>query len=173
MRWLAKLASFFHRNERELFRYWDGIKRRSIDPLQAHRAIWNDQACNLLEDSRRSANPKKDDGSPFYPIEDVFAAEDRIRVLTRRVFGVAEWTETTPGLTLLETDNLLESFIVYCDDLKKKHAPSPTAQPPMESTAPLPSWVTAALSGSPAFPDGLGSASSCSPTESTGAVPIG
>lgn len=163
--WLRNLL--FRRDERELFRYWDGQKQRSIDPVASYRAIWSDPECNLLTDATTARNPIKPDGAAFYPISEVYAAEDRLREMTRRIFGVKEWSEDQPGLTVDETDALLNSFLAYCADLKKKRNPLPTALPPTTSTEPC-SFTDAA-----GFPAGCNPDYCSTPSASSAAVPTG
>jgi hypothetical protein len=141
--WLRNL--FSRGDDRLLFRYWDGVKQRAIDPVGAYRRVWNDDQCNLLSDATTARNPPGPEGTAFYPFSEVIAAEDRLRELTRRVFDVKEWTESQPGLTLDETDLLLNNFLSFCADLKKKRSTSPTALPPTTSTEPCKSTDTQAF----------------------------
>lgn len=163
--WLAGL--FSRRNDRLLFGYWDGSQQRRIDPLVAWRGIHNHPDCNWVADMRMAANPLLKDGSSFYPVEEVRAAEDRLLALIRDVFGVREWQEDQPGLTIDETNELLGNFIQYVADLKKKRNPSPTPPAPSESTVP-PDSVDSAVSPPSNWPD-------CSSTEtaSSAAAPGG
>ncbi len=164
---LGWLFSFFRRDERCLFRYWDGTKQRAIDPIVAHRGVWLDEDCHLLEDGPISLNPRQQDGSAIYPIADVVMAEDRIRNLARKVFGVSEWKENQSGLTALETDELMNRFIEFCEDLKKKRAPLQTSSAPSTFQEPSP------------YPDiedcqaGQPSGFSSLPIESSDVAPIG
>lgn len=165
--WLASLFASFRAPDRCLFRYWDGVKQRAIDPVATYRLIWTSDLCDLLPDCARARNPLKADGAPFYPISEVYEAEDRLRAMTRKVFGVKEWTESTPGLTVDETDELLNSFLVFCADLKKKRSPSPTASAPTESKE------LESSSDTVGSPDGADPDYCCSPTASTAAAPTG
>jgi hypothetical protein len=168
---LAWLIGFLNRllgrEERGLFRYWDGVKQRAIDPVMGWRNLMNDPDCQLRSDSAVAINPTLHDGKPMYPITEVLAAEDRMRELTRKVFGVKEWREDQPGLTADETDGVLNGFLDYCHNLKKKRNPLPTASAPTASKAPASS-----LDGA-GFPAGSGRAYSCSPSESNDAAPTG
>lgn len=165
--WLAAVFGWMRREDRCLFRYWDGKKWRAIDVLVAHRAIWNDQECQLLSDASIARNPTKTDGQPLYPMVMVHAAEDRLRDLTRRVFGLTAWSEENAGLTLDETDAVLTRFLERCDEVKKKHKTSPTRSARTESMEPPDS------SDIPAFPPCSDAESPCSPTASTAAAPTG
>lgn len=163
----------FIRDERCLFRYFDGVKQRAIDPVATHRLVWNDSDCNLLGDSATANDPKLADGSRFYPLSEVHAAEDRLRTMTRKVFGVKEWSESQSGLTVDETDQLLANFLRFCDDFKKKRNNSPTPSARTVSMAPPPSLDTADSSDSHDCPDGA-AADSCSiASESNAAAPTG
>lgn len=161
------IRSLFFRDDRCLFRYWDGAKQRESDPIAAHRGVWLDEDCQLLEDGPISLNPRNEDGTAIYPIAEVVAAENRIRALTRKVFGVQEWKEGQPGLTALETDELMNRFIEFCEGLKKKRAPSRTLPAPSESMEHSPS------SDIEGFPDGPQSDYSSMPTASSDGVPSG
>jgi hypothetical protein len=163
--WL--LSRFSSPADRGLFRYWDGSKRRAIDPVAAYRQLFNDPDCDLLSDVATAHNPLNEDGSRFYSPQDVIAAEDRLRALTRKIFGVAMWTESQSGLTLDETDELLNGFVGFCEDLKKKRKPLPIASVPTTSTEPCDS------SDSDDYPTSTESASCSWPNASSAGVPGG
>jgi hypothetical protein len=158
--WLVNL--FSRRDSRYLFRYWDGAKQRALDPVAAYRKIWSFPECDLIEDSKVAMNPPSSDGKPVYPIGEVYAAEDRLRTMAREIFGVQEWTEKQPGLTVDETDELLNRFMAYCADLKKKRNPLPISSAPSASREPGSLPATAENSPPGPAPD-----SACSPSEST------
>jgi len=162
----------FVRDERCLFRYFDGVKKRAIDPVATYRLLWTTGDCDLLADSTTARNPLLADGTPFYPIAEVYAAEDRLRAMTRKIFGVQEWAEGRPGLTVDETDALLNSFMAFCADLKKKRNPSRTPSPPTASTVP-PSSSDTTATADPGFPVGVDPDYCCSRTESSVGVPTG
>lgn len=165
--WLLDLFPFLRRNERCLFRYWDGVKNRSIDPVATYRKLWTSDDCRLMEDAATARNPLKEDGAALYPITDVYEAEDRLRTMTRQIFGVKEWQEGQPGLTVDETDELLNRFMEFCADLKKKRNPSPIVSAPSTSPEPAPSMDTDDCPVGPP-PD-----CSSSPIASTAAAPTG
>lgn len=171
--WINSLVARFRFGDRLLFRYWDGAKWRAIDPVAAHRAIWNDADCELLKDAAAARNPLKADGTPFYLKSEVHDAEDRIRDLTRRVFGVKQWREDVRGLTLDETDELLHRFLAFCDDFKKKRNTLPTPSASTGSTAPPSSSGTADSSGNHAFPAGVAADSCSTVSESNAVAPSG
>ena len=113
-----KLFGHFREHNRQLFRYWDGQKKRSIDPLLSWRSMWEDPECCH-------------DGSL---IEYDPTAQDRVLNMTRRMFGVAPWVENGGGLTINETLELLWSFMRYMDAIKKKQDPLPMQSAPTDST---------------------------------------
>lgn len=92
---------------------------RSADPLAAARAIDHHPTFNaakhiaLLQD------------------EDQEAMAITLGAV-RDVFDVAEWSESTPGLTQEETIDLLDRFISYLDALKKNTSRLPTTSPSTE-----------------------------------------
>lgn len=161
------LLSWFRRDERCLFRYWDGSRRRAIDPVAAYRLLWTSPDCDLVTDAATARNPLKEDGEPLYPIGMVYEAENRLRSMTRTIFGVKEWTETTPGLTVDETDELLNSFMAFCGELKKKRNTSPIASAPTESRGPPDCTDTGDC------PDGVDPAYCSSANASSAAAPFG
>ncbi len=175
MRLLSWVWSLFSRNDRLLFSYWDGRYRRSVDALEAWRALWTDKDCDWVNDSKVASNPIKSDGSAFYGAAEVYAAEDSLRGLTRRIFGVKKWGQsinengvvTTPGLTIDETDTLFNTFITYIADLKKKRSSSRISSPASESMepAPLPEFADSIESSGPD--------SSFMSSESSAVAPIG
>lgn len=117
---------------RDVFEFWDGERRRSVDPLIIHRRLWTDEACDLRADARLSSG-QQDEGQPLPTPAEVMAAEDRILGLVRRVFGVRAYSEGTPGLTVGETFGLLARFLEYTSALRKRRQsptqPTRTAQP--------------------------------------------
>lgn len=161
------LLSLVRRDDRCLFHYWDGVKQRSIDPVVAHRGLWRDKICNFADDGPLSCNPKDQNGNPVFPIEAVIEAEDRVRDLGRRVFGVKAYGDGQPGLTCMELDELMSRFVVFSAELKKKLAPLPTSSEPTESTEPSALLATeSSLAGPPP-------ASSFMPTASSDVAPTG
>jgi hypothetical protein len=171
-----RLVNFFRNllqrlrgDSRAIFRYWDGLRWRLIDPVIANRAIWNDETCDLAEDYKIIVNPPKADGSGFmHSPEEVIAAEDRIADLTRRVFGLGAWSETMAGLTQYETHDLLDEFLNYIGDLKKKRNTLRTPMPPSE---PMPSPASDFQAGE--FPAGSDADYYSTPTASTADEPTG
>jgi hypothetical protein len=163
--WLKNLIVRWRERDRLIFRYWDGAKWRAIDPFVAHRAIW--ATPDWIQDAKVVVNPQRADGSYFYPAAMVLEAEDNLRNMTRQVFDVEAWTEEDPGLTLIETDKLLQDFMAFCEDLKKKLKTSPTSSAPSGSTEPVSSLDTGDC------PDGAESDCASMPTELTAGAPSG
>lgn len=106
---------------RDVFTYWDGERRRSIDPMIAHRRLWTDADCDLRADARLSSG-QQDNAQPLPTPEDVFAAEDRILDLVRRTFGVKAYAEGSRGLTIGETFAILARFLEFTGELKRRRA---------------------------------------------------
>lgn len=122
---------FFNNRNRALFRYWDGIKWRSADPLVILRGIaehpqLTTDHLKLLE------NPKG------IPQDIAIEAFDVVLLATRDVFGIQAWTESQPGLTQAETRDTLSRFMAFVGQLKKSGSPMPISPEPME---PSPSSV--------------------------------
>jgi hypothetical protein len=156
-------------DSRAIFRYWDGEKWRLIDPVLANRAIWNDEACDLAADFKIIINPPLPDGKGFmHSSEEVIEAENRIADLTRRVFGLTAWSESQPGLTHYETHDLLDAFVEYIADLKKKRNTLRMPTPPSPATPP-PSLDLPA----DGFPAGSNADYCSMPTASTDGEPTG
>lgn len=146
--WLVQRLFGRPEAQRGLFQYWDGQRSRQIDPIKAFRAIWTCEHCDLASDARTAQNPLTHDGKPMIPAAEVYGAEDRIRQMTREVFGVQAWSESTPGLTVDETDALLASFWAYIQQLKKKRNILPTRSLPSTWQEDLPSADTPPLPAS-------------------------
>ncbi len=161
------LLSLFRRDERCLFRYWDGKKRRAIDHLSAWRKIWTYEAFDFLQVAAIARNPPGPNGERLHKLPEVLEAEDQLRQMTREVFGLRAWSEEEPGLTLDETDALLGEFIDFCEDLKKKRDLSRTLSPPSVLPMPAPSLDIEE------FPVGPAADFPYSPSESTDAAPTG
>lgn len=170
LKFFAWLWSIFtsRKAERELFAFFDGEKTRHIDPLVAWRSIWGHREIDLSSEVKISANLTLADGKTAYTAEEVYAAEDRIRQLTREVFGLKAWTEAAPGLTVAETDKVLADFLDYMEGLKKKRKTLPMMSRPSDSKPQLDSTASAA-----AAPITSPSASGSIASESSDAAPSG
>lgn len=109
---------------RRIFQYWDGAKQRAIDPMVAWRGLHDDAEFSLQN------HPGLIDAGDL----DACAIGARA---ARRIFGVAEWSESTPGLTEGESLALIAAFLDYLGDVKKNTGSSPISSSVTESP-PLP-----------------------------------
>lgn len=108
---------------RQIFKYWDGAKDRAADPISIARAIDTHPTLDLDKHVKLAMAGDNE-------------SHQIIVTAVREVFGVSQWTESTPGLTERECFDLLDSFAEYIEGLKKNSNPFPTDAPPMESPAP-------------------------------------
>lgn len=165
--WLK--ARFSRQPQREIFTYWDGAKQRRIDPLVAWRGIWGHKEIDLARAVKISVNPTLADGKAVYQPAEIYAAEDQMRQLTCEVFGVQQFSDSVPGLTVAELDELLSRFIAWMTDLKKKRKPLPTMPQPSASSLPPLSTDTIRPESPTPSPSESGSIAS----ESNAAAPSG
>lgn len=117
MGWFAWLFS-----TRQIFRYWDGVRRRAIDPIAACRALF----------AHPTYNPETHPA--LVDLGDDNAREIMLQA-GRDVFGVQPFTLEHGGLTEDETLNLMVAFAEYMAGLKKSTnltltSPEPTGLPP-------------------------------------------
>ena len=101
-------------DEREIFKFWDGMADRKIDPITAWRALINHKEINFAEECDMLVNDK---------IAEEIRSEATLSLidLTREVFDVPAYDgHTDTGLTENETTELLNDFILYIDSIKKK-----------------------------------------------------
>lgn len=146
-----------HERRRAIYHYWDGARRRKIDPLAAYRALLNHpqfDAPTHLTMVEVDASHAPSDQVDFL-VKAAGEAFDVTLQATRDVFDVREWTEDQPGLTQAETRDLLKGFMLYCVALKKNGSPSPTSgaapsMPPRPPSASSPDM--SAKSDSPSTP---------------------
>lgn len=103
---------------REIFVYWDGARRRRIDPLAAFRAM------------RTHARFDPDTHLALADRGDLNAIEITLEA-TREIFDVKELNDGE-GLTINETLNLAGSFVGYLHTLKKNGSPPPISPEPTE-----------------------------------------
>lgn len=117
----------FGRKERGIFRFWDGRRWRTADPIPTWRALADDP--EFLAETHLTLV----DGGDLESVGIVGRA-------VRRAFGVPEFNQG--GLTERQCVDLLESYYSFIDSLKKKQdtlstSPSPTVPPSSaESTTP-------------------------------------
>ena len=105
-----KLLGHLRRSGRKIFRYFDGRRRRRIDPLAAARALWADE--QFRPDKTPALVEAGDDD----------AVEVAVRAVGR-VFGAVPKRKRRPGLERKEMLALLREFYDYLSDVKKKHQP--------------------------------------------------
>lgn len=129
---LTKIRSLLAGKEnRRLFAFNDGQRKRSVDPL----AVW----CSLQDD-------------PAFVLErDLYLVDqgnvNAIRVTTaavRRAFGLSAWSEESGGLTEAECIALLSLYLDYMSALKKNTSGQPTSPLPTELPPSDPSIMSAA-----------------------------
>ena len=109
------------KKDREIFRYFDGKRDRSIDPLPVWRAMW-------------------DDPDTFDPKVDVQEAEegnwDRSVAFVTKHFDVQPFDpETEEGLTTYEITDVLYQFFKFIEEVKKKRVTTLISSPPSESSS--------------------------------------
>jgi hypothetical protein len=128
--WLIqKWCNWRTNKSREIFRFWDGQRITSRDPMVLWIDLKNDPEF-LLE-----RHPKLIDAG------DDEAIKLGVRAV-QRVFGVKAMEHG--GLTHLESINLLGAFLDYMAGLKKSTSPTPTSPAPSESPPLEPSITSAA-----------------------------
>jgi hypothetical protein len=123
---------FRKRDERAIFRYFDGVKERAIDPIFALRALDAHQKFHFDEHAKQLL------AGDF---ETTKIAVDAIR----EIFGVQPWSENSLGLTEGETLALLWKFVAYNDDIKKNISPPLTSPPPTGQNRSEPSTARPAM----------------------------
>lgn len=167
---LAWILALFtsRKNERAIYSYFDGDRQRSIDPLVAWRKIFGHPEINLESSLKIIFAPKMVDGRTPYTAEEIYAAEDSVRRLTREAFGVSAFSDTQPGLTCEETDRLLFDFLDSMEVLKKKRATLQMTSPASAST-PRPGSTDTPGDSDTTSPSASGSTG----TESSDAAPSG
>lgn len=107
--------------ERLIYRYFDGQKTVVADPLLLYRKVMG-IGPELSVDLKVSQSSSKD----------AQKAHENAQMKIREVFGVLPLADG--GLSELETMDLLDHFLAYCDRIKKNSSPSPTS--PVETSAP-------------------------------------
>jgi hypothetical protein len=115
--WRARRA----RGERVLFEFFDGRSFRRADPWQVYRAITNDPHFDF------------ENHMPFV-LEGQEPESTHCLECVCRAFSVARF-DGRWGLTDHELLALLDTFLVFCEDLKKKVNTGPISSRPMASTS--------------------------------------
>lgn len=117
---------------RDIFQYWDGSRKRGIDPLTAYRALLAHPTFDWeVHPGLIDAIDSDDSQTRVMAIE---ASEITVQAV-RDVFGVVPWTDTTPGLTEAEMIGLLIGFVDYLVGVKKNSSPTLTSPEHTEQTA--------------------------------------
>ena len=106
--------------DRQLFRYFDGRRTLAIDPLEVHIALelhdqfnWNDGDLLVAGDPE---------------------VTQRVISTVCDVFHVEKWDgETGRGLTGAECLEVFDSYLAYCEEVKKNTDPGLISPPPTES----------------------------------------
>ena len=94
-------------DDRAIFSFHDGHAQRSIDPLAAWNQLWTDP------DGLAVALPEAAKGSP--------EAQALVEGMVSRAFGLTPFDPATrQGLTKLEIHQLLDRYLGWMADLKKK-----------------------------------------------------
>jgi len=129
-RWLTKWIfgnqpqQIFHPKERMIYQYWDGQKVVAVDPLIIYRRFAEVQPQLVID--RKVATSLSKDAPKAWP-----AMIAKIHTIFE-IKGMSEG-----GLTEAETIQLLDHFLIFCEDVKKNANPIPilptTTSPPMPS----------------------------------------
>lgn len=114
--WLKRIFSkedlgFYKPKERLIYKYFDGSKNMTADPMLLYRRLM-EKSPDLSIDIQVSNSVSKDRNK----------ARDSMLEKIRWIFSLRKFEEE--GLTEAECELLLEHFVNWCDDLKKKYNPS-------------------------------------------------
>ena len=147
---LTWLLNWLHNRSREqsraIFRFWDGKRTRSVDPMK----VW----CLLLDDPAYLM----DKHNVLIDAGDLEAQGIAIAAV-RRAFGVTAYEQGKGGLTHTETLSLLLAFFLYLEELKKSTDPTPISPPPTASASSAVQSITNAPLDCGVTPNALNSAS--------------
>ena len=140
------LTRFFQRKdaygytegERDIFTYWDGVKRRKGDPLAIQRALLTDPKFDI----------KFDPDIAKVPTLDGLKAVGRLIDATRRAFKVPDFEKD--GLTDGECLNLFHVFSFYIGQLQEEARPLASSPGPTASAPDVTPTETSVASGSTA-----------------------
>ena len=139
-------ASFFRSRptepkqaDRMLFRFFDGVRERTVDPIPTYRAIRIDPEFDEESHIKEAESGNED-------------AWDTCLRAVQRAFNVKSYNgDTGEGLTQLEQMALLTRFYEFFADLKKNTETSLTSQPStgsMSQTSSPPTTSATSLTGS-------------------------
>lgn len=114
-------------DDRGIFRFFDGIDERNVDPLEIWERIWTHPEkdfAHLVQDVE-TIDPEKQPKAYFEAQRDFVA-------FVREIFGLESFE--AGGLTYQEIRDLIGNYLYFMDDLKKKHAPWLTGSAPTDSS---------------------------------------
>src|SRR5690606_29518923 len=103
---------------RNIFRYFDGVRQRAIDPVAVAIAFEEHPTFSMERHV-----PLALAGDP-----------ESIRITVdaaRQVFSIPAWSERQRGLTSIETIDLVGKYVAYMESLKKSTSDSPTSSAAM------------------------------------------
>jgi hypothetical protein len=122
MRWLIGFifGIFRWRDRRRVFRFWDGDQWRSIDPLPAWRALFNDPNLDLAEDFGVFTDQEEK-----YTVEQQSEAGSRIIASARRAFIMPVY-DGKHGATESDCYGAVLRLGDWMDRVKKNTSPQPT-----------------------------------------------
>lgn len=114
----------FRKTQREIFRYWDGLRWRAIDPMVVFRSMSSHPEFNPEVHIPLLASDNLELQQQAAPI--AVAA-------TRQIFGIEAFADGHEGgLTELETLAVLNDFCEFADGLKKNGNGQQTSPVAME-----------------------------------------
>lgn len=156
--WFTRLFRRDPDRARRVFRYKDGTRKRSADPVAVERAL-----IDRLGPDWWSAVVKLDDPPPLGVVgvagDEYWATRqaDREKVLAAvdAAFGVTAYadnagtTGTPTGLTEIERLGLLTGYVLFCSDLVAAARPFVTPQPRASPSGGNPPPSNGAASSSP------------------------
>lgn len=108
---IAKLRGAKRGSHRDIFRYFDGMQDRAVDPMAVFRSLSSHPEFDINQSLPQIAS-----GDLKLQMESSAIAVDA----TRKAFGIQPWDEFTgTGLTELETLDVLLAFGEFTNGLKK------------------------------------------------------
>lgn len=146
----------YHPRERLIYRYWTGKEEKSGDPMTIYKRMM-EVGPALSIDIKVATSPSKD----------AKKAHDGMMTHIRNIFGVSSLEDG--GLSEIETAQLLDHFLRYCERIKKKQSGSATISTPSVDSIP----ISEAKSPVTAPPLDSGSTVSETSTDVLGSSPTG
>ena len=135
----------YSRRERVIYRYWDGTREVSADPIQLQRDLNAFPGLNLEADlAVMNISPERQMENPKIG-KDADASAVKIAAAVRHAFHVEPYQDLgngkSKGLTETEVIELLANFGAFIGDLKKKlgiwpTSPKPTGSQPLAEESP-------------------------------------